>query len=394
MSWWRSTLLVAGREATERARSRAYIASTVLTLVILGVVMGISVLTADSTPHYTVGVVGRPIPGLDEALAQSAAAAGAELTITTPADTAAARDAVDSGEVGAVIVDDRTVLVRTSSGAGAETIASAALARARLGVVLEEHGVDPAELASAGSIDVESIEPPDGDEDAAVAMIAVVLLFLVITTYGQWVVLGVLEEKTTRVVEQVVSATGVRSLLAGKVIGIGTLGLAQLVLMVAAGVGAGAALDLFSLPESTASTAVWSLLWFVLGFAFYAVLYAAAASLVSRSEDAQTAAMPVALVGVAAYLGTFALVAGAEADSMLFRLVSLLPPVAPIAFPARIAAGGVPVWEILLGVAITTAAVVVVVRIAARIYAGALLAQGGRIGLRRAWRAAGELTGR
>lgn len=394
MSWWRSTLLVAGREATERARSRAYIASTVLTLVILGVVMGISVLTADSTPHYTVGVVGRPIPGLDEALAQSAAGAGAELTITTPADTAAARDAVDSGEVGAVIVDDRTVLVRTSSGAGAETIASAALARARLGVVLEEHGVDPAELASAGSIDVESIEPPDGDEDAAVAMIAVVLLFLVITTYGQWVVLGVLEEKTTRVVEQVVSATGVRSLLAGKVIGIGTLGLAQLVLMVAAGVGAGAALDLFSLPESTASTAVWSLLWFVLGFAFYAVLYAAAASLVSRSEDAQTAAMPVALVGVAAYLGTFALVAGAEADSMLFRLVSLLPPVAPIAFPARIAAGGVPVWEILLGVAITTAAVVVVVRIAARIYAGALLAQGGRIGLRRAWRAAGELTGR
>ena len=67
---------------------------------------------------------------------------------------------------------------------------------------------------------------------------------------------------------------------------------------------------------------------------------------------------------------------------------------APIAFPARIAAGGVPLWEILLGVTITTAAVVAVVRTAARIYAGALLAQGGRIGLRRAWRAAGELAGR
>ncbi len=394
MSGWRSTLLVAWREATERARSRAYIASTVLTLVIVGVVMAISVLSAESTPHYTVGVVGRPVPGLDEALAQSAAGVGAELTVTAPPDTAAAREAVESGDADAVIVDQSTVLVRAAGGSGAEAIAAAALSRARLGVVLEDHGVDPAELAAAGMVDVEAIEPPDGDEDEAVAMTAVVLLFLVITTYGQWVVLGVLEEKTTRVVEQVVSATGVRSLLAGKVIGIGALGLAQLVLMVGVGVGAGLALDLFSLPESTAATALWSLLWFVLGFAFYAVLYAAAASLVSRSEDAQTAAMPVALVGVAAYLGTFALVAGAEADSMVLRLVSLLPPVAPIAFPARIASGAVPLWEILLGVAITTAAVVAVVRISARIYAGALLAQGGRIGLRRAWRAAGELAGR
>jgi ABC-2 type transport system permease protein len=316
------------------------------------------------------------------------------LTITPLADTDAAREAVDAGDVGAAIVDGSTVLVRSSGRSGAESLAAAALSRARLGVLLELHGVDPAELADAAAIDVDAIEPPDEDEDEVVAMTAVVLLFLVITTYGQWVVLGVLEEKTTRVVEQVVSATGVRSLLAGKVIGIGALGLGQLVLMVAVGVGAGLALDLFALPGSTTATALWSLLWFVLGFAFYAVLYAAAASLVSRSEDAQTAAMPVALVGVAAYLGTFALVAGTEADSMVFRLVSLLPPVAPIAFPARIAAGGVPLWEILLGVTITTAAVVAVVRTAARIYAGALLAQGGRIGLRRAWRAAGELAGR
>ncbi|HEX5630064.1 MAG TPA: ABC transporter permease [Acidimicrobiia bacterium] len=393
MSWWRSTLLVAWREATERARSRAYIASTLLTLVIVGVVMTISVLTAERTPHYTVGVVDEPVPGLDTTLAQSAAAVGAELTVTPIPDYAAAREAVDSGSADAAIVDDDTVLVRAAGGS-AEGIAATALSQARLGIVLATHGVDPAELAAAGTIDIETIEPADGDEDAAVAMTAVVLLFLVITTYGQWVVLGVLEEKTTRVVEQVVSATGVRALLAGKVIGIGTLGLAQLVLMVGVGVGAGLALDLFSLPESTAATALWSLLWFVLGFAFYAVLYAAAASLVSRSEDAQTAAMPVALVGVAAYLGTFALMAGSGPDSTAFRIVSLLPPVAPIAFPARVASGGVPLWEILLGVAITTAAVVVVVRIAARIYAGALLAQGGRIGLRRAWRAAGELAGR
>jgi ABC-2 type transport system permease protein len=96
---------------------------------------------------------------------------------------------------------------------------------------------------------------------------------------------------------------------------------------------------------------------------------------------------------VAAYLGSFGLMAS-EPDSMVARLVSLLPPVAPIAYPARIAAGAVPWWEICLGLAVTAGAVVGVVRIAARIYAGALLAQGSRIGWRRAWRSAGELAAR
>jgi ABC-type Na+ efflux pump permease subunit len=105
-------------------------------------------------------------------------------------------------------------------------------------------------------------------------------------------------------------------------------------------------------------------------------------SLVSRSEDAQTAAMPVALVSVAAYLGTFGLMS--EPDSMVARLVSLLPPVAPIAYPARIAAGGVPWWE-LCGAHHHRAVVVWSNR--RPDLRRALLAQG--IVLRRAWRAPG-----
>ena len=394
MSFWRDTLLVAKREATERARSRAYIASTILTIVIVGVLVGISAVTANDTPSYTVGMVGSSSPGLEAAIEEVSAGVGAEVAVVSYEDAAAATIAVAAGDVDAAVIDDRTVSVRSQGGSGAEQIAATALGQTRLLAALEDYGIDAADLAAAAAVDIVATEPPDGDEDEAVAMAAVVLLFLVITTYGQWVVLGVLEEKTTRVVEQVVSAVGVRSLLAGKVIGIGALGMAQLLLMVGIGVGAGTAFDLFSLPHSTGATAAWALVWFMLGFAFYAVLYAAAASLVSRSEDAQTAAMPVVLMGVAAYLGTFALVAESEPESTVLRLVSLLPPVAPIAFPARIATGELPLWEILLGVVITGAAVVGVVRVAARIYAGALLAQGGRIGLRRAWKAAGELAGR
>lgn len=393
MNGWRNTFLVAQREATERARSRAYLASTALTLLIVAGLIAVMVWTEGGTQRYRVGLAGDTPAALAAAITATATAADSEVTFETFADAEAVTAAVSDKVVQAGVVDGDTLVVRRAGESPLEPILVAAVRQVRLLRALEEVGIDPATLAAGLEVTVEATEPPSSGEDEAVAMAAVVLLFLVITTYGQWILLGVLDEKSSRVVEQIVSSVSVRALLAGKVIGIGLLGIGQLVLLVAGGLGAGILLDAFTIPSSTLPTAAWSLVWFILGFAFYAVLYAAAASLVSRSEDAQTAAMPVALVSVAAYLGTFGLMA-AEPDSLTVRLVSLLPPVAPIAYPARIAAGGVPWWELCLGLVVTAAAVVVVARLAARIYAGALLSQGSRMGLRRAWRAAGELAAR
>jgi ABC-2 type transport system permease protein len=394
MSGWRATFLVAQREAVERARSRAYIASTALTFVIVAGLIAVTVWTEGGPEHYRVGLTGPTPRELEAAITATAATANSEVTFVQFADTAALTTAVADKVIHAGVVDASTIVLRRAGESPIESVLTAAIRQLRLLEALEGAGIDPDTLAAGMEVEITATEPVSSNDDEAMAMAAVVLLFLVITTYGQWVLLGVLDEKSTRVVEQIVSAVSVRALLAGKVIGIGLLGIGQLLVLVAAGVGAGTVLDAFTLPASTLPTAAWSLLWFMLGFAFYAVLYAAAGSLVSRTEDAQTAAMPVALVSVAAYLGTFGLMASSEPDSMVARLVSLLPPVAPIAYPARIAAGGVPWWEICLGLAVTIAAVVMVVRTAARIYAGALLAQGGRIGLRRAWRAAGELAAR
>lgn len=393
MNGWRNTFLVAQREATERVRSRAYLASTALTVLIVAGLIAVMVWTEGGSQRFRVGLAGETPNGLVAAINATAAAADSAVTFETFADAEAVTAAVSDKVVQAGVVDGDTLVVRRAGESPLEPILVAAVRQVRLLQALEEAGIDPETLAAGLEVTVEATEPPSSGEDEAVAMAAVVLLFLVITTYGQWILLGVLDEKSSRVVEQIVSSVSVRALLAGKVIGIGLLGIGQLVLLVAGGLGAGILLDAFTIPSSTLATAAWSLVWFVLGFAFYAVLYAAAASLVSRSEDAQTAAMPVALVSVAAYLGTFGLMA-AEPDSLTVRLVSLLPPVAPIAYPARIAAGGVPWWELCLGLVVTAAAVIVVARLAARIYAGALLSQGSRIGLRRAWRAAGELAAR
>lgn len=393
MSGLRSTYLVALREATERARGRAYIVSTLATLILLGAVIAVVVFTESGPTDYTVGLAGDTPDALTASIDAVATASNVLVHETRYPDEDSARRAVADGDIDAAIIGDGRVLVERANGSSIEAILTTALRQARLLQSLESLGVDPAQLADSAAISVVAVAAPGEGEGEGIAVAAIVLLFLVITTYGQWVLLGVVEEKSTHVVEQVVSSTSVRSLLAGKVIGIGLLGIAQLLLLIAVGIGAGAVFDLFALPSATYATAFWSIAWFLLGFAFYAVLYAAGASLVSRPEDAQAAAMPVALFGIASYLATLAIVAP-HPESTLARIISLLPPVAPIAFPARIATDSVSVWELSLGVGLTVVAVVAVIRLAARIYAGAILSAGARMKPLQAWRASGELAHR
>ena len=395
MNGLRATWLIARREATERARSKAFLASTIVTVLLLGAVVTVVALTDTGPPNYNIALVGESPTGLTAALNAAAIASDALIDFSDLADPEAIADAMDVGEIDGAIVDADTILLGDGSTGGLRRILEAGLGQSLLVERLESTGLDPALLASILEPDtnVRIVAPQTEENGEGVAFAAVVLLFLVITTYGQWVLMGVLEEKSTKVVELIVSSTSVRSLLAGKVIGIGMLGFAQLVFLVGLALGAGSLLDLYELPTGTVATAAWSLVWFVLGFAFYAVLNAAAGSLVSRTEDAQAAATPIALVAVASYLLTFTVILP-NPDGTTAKILTLLPPIAPIAFPARIGFTGVPLWEILLGITIMIVAVVGVVRIAARVYAGALLASGGRVRIRDAWRSAGELTAR
>jgi len=395
MNGLRATWLIARREATERARSKAFLASTIVTVLLLGAVVTVVVITDTGPPSYNIALVGESPSGLTAALNAAAVASDALIDFSDLADPEAIADAIDDGEIDGAIVDTDTILLGNSSTGGLRRILEAGLGQSLLIERLESTGLDPALLASILKPDtnVRIVAPETEENGEGVAFAAVVLLFLVITTYGQWVLMGVLEEKSTKVVELIVSSTSVRSLLAGKVIGIGMLGFAQLVFLVGLALGAGSLLDLYELPTGTVATAAWSLVWFMLGFAFYAVLNAAAGSLVSRTEDAQAAATPIALVAVASYLLTFTVILP-NPEGTTAKILTLLPPIAPIAFPARIGFTGVPLWEILLGITIMIVAVVGVVRIAARVYAGALLASGGRVRIRDAWRSAGELTAR
>jgi ABC-2 type transport system permease protein len=127
-------------------------------------------------------------------------------------------------------------------------------------------------------------------------------------------------------------------------------------------------------------------LWFVLGFAFYAVAYAGLGALVSRMEDAQSVATPLTLVGVVGYVVAFQ--ALENPDGVVARITTFLPPTAPFVVPIRTVQSAIPWWELVAAVLVMGAATYGVIRLAGRLYAGGILHLGQRLKLREAWRSA------
>jgi len=372
----RAITLVALREIRERLRSKVFVVSTILMLVLVG---GSTALggALSKKPTYSYGVTAPAPPGLAAALQRAATPfddAKVRLQVVTSA--AAGRQALEDGRVDALVLLPRSQLVfRSSVDAKAAAVADTAVRS------LRRH------LPPAPELTVRTIEPADsGTTDAEVltAMLGASLLLGAIAIYGQWVLTGVVEEKSNRVVELILSTVRSRHLLAGKVIGIGLLGLAQLALiggLAAVLIAAGA----FNAPASLGGSVALIIPWFGLGFALYSVAYAAAGALASRTQDANSAGLPITYSLIAVYfIGYVAL--NADKNGLLANLLTVFPPSAPLVLPARSALVGVPLWEHLLAIVLIVASIYALVRFAGRVYGQGLLRSGPRLGVRTAWR--------
>jgi ABC-2 type transport system permease protein len=214
------------------------------------------------------------------------------------------------------------------------------------------------------------------------------LLYMSIILYGQNILRGVLEEKTTRVAEVVVSSVSPDVLLAGKVIGVGAVGLTQMAVWVGSSVlfweqrvKVFKALGVNNMPQISFPTidplvAVALVLFFILGYTFYASLFAAVGAMVSTQEEAQQASQPVLMMLVFSII--FVQPVMTNPTGQLALTMSYLPFSAPIIMPMRMTATPVPPMEIigsLLGVAV---ACVAAIWLSARIYRVGLLMYGKR----------------
>ena len=382
---WR---LVARRDFWVRIRERSFLVSTLINLAVISILIVLRAVGGGGTgQHYTVGVVGsNPVA---EKLSASPDVAGVHVDVKPFADPTAAEDALRADNVDAVIEGGRVIGFHTVAAPLVTTLEAAAVSvnldRTLGGLGATQQQIDALKNTAPLAIAVLDPGDPNRNENGAIAFIGVLLLYGQLFGYGVWVASGVIEEKASRVVEILLSTIRARQLMTGKIIGIGILGLAQLAFIATFAIGLGLSLGAIDLPGSAVGAALLVLGFFVLGFAFYASLFAVAGSLVSRMEELQNAIVPINLV----ILVSFFISIGAlqNPDGTLVRVASLLPTSSALAMPVRIVLGSAPPWEIALSIGASVASVLVLVPLAGRLYAGAVLRTGARIKLRDAWRA-------
>ena len=220
----------------------------------------------------------------------------------------------------------------------------------------------------------------------------IILMFITILIYGMWVATGVATEKSSRVMELMISAASPRQLVVGKVLGIGCAGLTQYLLVALPAVAvlalqdeiARAVLGAAGVGLPTGGLTIGLLaaygLFFLLGFALFALIYAAVGSFVSRPDDLQTLSLPLSLVAMAGDLSALVVLLGGGGG--FARFASFVPPLSPFAMLARLMVSNVQAWEVALAVAILVVTIVIVGIATVRVYATGVLLYGQRPGLR------------
>jgi ABC-2 type transport system permease protein len=348
--------LVTRREITERLHERSFLISTGITLGIVVVVLVLPSLLGFGGPdEYTVSASGPK----GRAIVERAAGIAPELDAT-----------VKLGD-GDVTVADGVI---RSTTAPDEKLVSI------LQVAAQSAGPPPLRVRTTEPVD------PDSDAKAGLAFFTILILYGQLLTYGFWVATGVVEEKSSRVVEILLSTIRPKDLLAGKVLGLGLLGLGQLLIISLFGLVVAAATGALHVDPELIGAVALALGWFVLGYAFYASAYAVAGALVPRQEEIQSSTTPLTMVILLSLFIGFAV--NDDPDGTLAHVTAFIPPVAPVTMPSRIILGAAPAWEIAASAGLMIVTTLALIPFAGRIYAGVVLRTGSAVKLREAIRLA------
>lgn len=420
-----NAFIVARREYVDRVRSKLYRISTV---VLMALAVGVAItpiglryldrstidriaIVADDDQLATGtiatanGIMNIPPPGID------AADWTPPFKIERESDRESAIRELATGRIDAIIEVERlpdgqlNVTYRTNGPADSVQAQLAGFVALSVGIIdwtssLPE-GSDLGTFRTP-KFDQESLIAPTQDGRAVDAVVVasrgflgtvfIILMFITILIYGMWVATGVATEKSSRVMELMISAASPRQLLVGKVLGIGGAGLTQYVAIAVPAVlvlafqdeiartvlGAGGV----GLPTGGLTIGLLAAygLFFLLGFVLFALIYAAVGSFVSRPDDLQTLSLPLSLVAMAGYLSALVVLLGG--GGLMGRIASFVPPLSPFAMLSRLMVSDVKPWEVALSIGILVATIGLVAVATVRIYATGVLLYGQRPGIR------------
>ena len=389
--------LIARREFVERGRSRVFLGVLIGSMLLILVGMFAVSLVGRPTPAASVALAGEAPVTLAAEVEQAAASLEVPITVAAAASEQEARDAVLAGTVDAALIDGDTIVsvgapssavdavLRTAAteAARVEVAGDMGLTQEQVAAVLEPVVVEVEDLGTQAPTD------PMVMVRGAAAFMSVVVLFILVMAFGQFVGSAVVEEKQSRVAELVLAKVSTATMLVGKVLGVGGLGLVQLVILgLTYGLGLrlfgqdSASLDLFRLGLGPL---VWLALWFVLGYLMYSFVFATMGATVSRLEDLQSLTYVPSVLLLPAYAVAALSLSGPP--SPLLAPMSLVPWWSPLLMPFRIVTGDAAPWEVVVALLGSVAFIVALVWFGARVYRGAALRTGGRVGLREAYRA-------
>ncbi len=419
------------REFIERVRTRQFVIGTILGPVLFGALMVVPILLARNTGMKRVAVLDGSEQGLGDRVADALRSSTrdgkqrfeVERVPLGGRDLTAMRDSmvsrVDRRELGdasfhgVVVVTEQTLETDTLEYFGSNVssmtdmgVMSRVLNQAVLREKLTRNGLDaetmmrlvrPLELktekVSQGELTGES-----GEASFALAYVMSMVLYMALLLYGMQVMTSTVEEKTNRVNEVLVSSLKPFELLMGKVIGVGSVGLFQLTIWLgtayalsakreAVGRMLGAspeAVTAMPIPSIPLSVFVVFLLFFLLGFFFYASAYAAVGSSCNTVQETQQASMPLTLLIVMGLFLMFRLLD--DPSGGLGRVLSLVPPFAPFVTPVRNSLSPLPLTDLLASAGVMVLGVLGMTWLAGRIYRVGILMYGKRPTLREMFR--------
>jgi ABC-2 type transport system permease protein len=414
--------LVAKRELGERVRSRIFFLSTLL-LAALAVAVALTpvlVRLADRGTTTSIAVVSDDaklatsatsiMSGILNSGGDPGAAPQYAFPLAGPADSMTQR--VADGEFAGALIISRgptgqlSFRFLTGESLGADRVQLVNVAALAVGIFdwisqnrptgasqFQPPVFDPQAVASGGGVAAAPIAASEYAGRRIVGVVFVVLIFITLVIYGMWVAAGVVSEKSSRVMELLISAASPAQLVVGKVVGIGLAGLVQYVAILvpalltllaedriaAAVLGSSGSIGLSLAVLSPGLLAAYGGFW-ILGFILYSLIYAAAGSLVSRAEDLQVLALPLSIVAIIGYLEAVLALSGGLTTVM--RISSYVPFWSPFVMLTRLTVGHVEPWELALAFGLLVLAILVVGVLAVRVYAAGVLLYGQRPGLR------------
>lgn len=380
----RGLMLVAGREIRVRGLSKSNLISLVITVVIVGVLAALPSLIGGDDSDDKVGLAGANATSMQ---AQLDAMGGFDVTVYD--SVADAEAAVQDEKIDAAVADGSLYSV---DGVGTElqTQLDAAWQAASVQTNLADAGLSDSEIAGALTVQpLEAVNLEDGGIggplDYFTGLIISIIMFMMLMTPVQYIAMGVVEEKSSRIVEILLTSLKPWQLLGGKVIGLGVISLVNLIAMVAVGLGVASATGMLSdLPPGTASAAVSTIGWWLIAFALFGTLAGGVGSLVSRQEESGSVLTPLIMSLTLSYIGAIFLL---NAPTSTFaEILSIVPPFSGIAMPTRMAIADVPAWQIGLSGALLALAAAGALALGSQLYKRSVLYTGSRMKITEALR--------